>query len=166
MITITRITKSRYHLHTEMFLPRTPEQLFEFFSDVHNLERITPALLHFHVLAASPTPIQRDTIIDYKLRIHGIPVRWRSEINTWDPPRSFSDRQLRGPYKQWVHTHRFEPRDGGTLCIDDVDYTVPGGPLAPLIHKLLVARDVRAIFEYREHVLQELCRAWAATAAV
>lgn len=137
----------------EMFLPRTAEQLFEFFSDVHNLERITPALLHFHVLAASSTPIERGTIIDYKLRIHGISVQRRSEICTWNPPRTFSDRQVRGPYKQGVHAHRFEPCDGDTLCIDDVDCTVPGGPLAPLIQKFAVARSLHAIFGYRQRVL-------------
>jgi ligand-binding SRPBCC domain-containing protein len=156
MITITRLSAARYHLHAEMFLPRSPQELFEFFSDVNNLERITPALLNFHVLSSSTPSIERGTLIDYKLRIRGFPVRWRTEISTWDPPRSFSDRQLKGPYKQWIHTHLFEPRDGGTLCLDDVDYIVPGGPLAPLIHKLAVAPDVRAIFEYRQRVLNEL----------
>ena len=92
-------------------------------------------------------------IIEYKLRIHGIPLTWVSEIVEWDPPHRFTDKQIKGPYRLWIHEHRFTERDGETLAVDNVRYAVPGGALA---HKLLVEKDIKKIFDYREDKLKEL----------
>ncbi len=93
------------------------------------------------------------TLIDYKLRLRGIPVRWQTEITAWEPPVRFVDEQKRGPYQQWIHEHRFEEKDGGTLCHDHVRYAVLGGAI---VNKFLVRRDVETIFEFRRKKLLEL----------
>jgi len=137
------------------WLARSPKELFEFFGDAHKLESITPAILYFHVINPAPIDIKPGTLIHYKLKVRGIPLRWTTRIDTWDPPNSFSDLQLKGPYALWHHTHTFTPEAGGTRCDDHVEYRPPGGPLAPLINKLAVERDVKSIFEYRAKVLAE-----------
>ena len=125
-----------------------------FFSDAHNLERITPGFLKFRVLTPAPIELREGVVIDYALRVRGVPLRWRSEITVWDPPHRFVDRQVRGPYRRWVHEHRFVSLDGGgTLVEDRVEYAVPGGRL---VHALFVKRDVQAIFAYRTAVLREM----------
>jgi len=145
-----------YTLTMEQWLPVPIEQLFPFYADARNLERITPSLLRFRLLTPAPVEMAVGTRIDYALRIHGVPVRWTSEITEWNPPHSFRDEQLRGPYAMWRHTHSFAERDGGTLTTDRVDYAVPGGPLGPIVHRLAVRRDVLAIFRHRAQVLAAL----------
>ena len=93
------------------------------------------------------------TLIDYRIRLHGLPLRWRTEIREWNPPRQFVDVQLRGPYTLWYHTHTFEESHGGTLCIDRVRYRPRGGAL---IHRLFMRRDVERVFQYRQQRLREL----------
>jgi ligand-binding SRPBCC domain-containing protein len=129
------------------------EEIFSFFADARNLESITPPWLKFSILTSGEIKMEKGTLIDYRLRVHGIPVRWQSEITLWDPPNGFVDEQRRGPYKFWVHEHRFQVRDGGTVVGDFVKYAVPGGKL---IHKLFIERDVNKIFHYREKRLREL----------
>jgi hypothetical protein len=146
--TITRDGKD-WRLDMTQWLPLPPDELFTFFGDAHNLERITPDLLGFKVLTPAPIDMHAGTLIDYKLRVRGVPLRWRTRIEAWDPPHRFIDNQLRGPYQRWHHTHTFAPQDGGTRCTDVVRYRPPGGPLAPLINKLAVQRDVLAIFRHR-----------------
>lgn len=126
-----------------------PEEVFPFFGEVANLDRITPPWLRFRILPPVPEELRAGSRIEYALRIRGLPVRWTTEIRVWDPPRRFVDVQLRGPYLKWEHEHTFTPDGGGTLIEDRVVYRVPGGPLEPLIHRWLVARDVRRIFDYR-----------------
>ena len=92
-------------------------------------------------------------MIDYKLRLHGIPIRWQSEISIWEPPTRFVDRQTRGPYRLWHHEHSFVERDGGTLVIDHVNYRPPGGRL---VNRLFVVPDLRKIFGFRMQKLSEL----------
>lgn len=92
-------------------------------------------------------------MLDYRLRLHGIPLRWQSEIAVWKPPRRFVDRQTRGPYSLWVHEHTFTDRDSGTLVGDKVEYAVPGGAL---VQKFLVAPDLERIFQFRHRVIEEL----------
>ena len=151
---ITRDPARRsFRLKTELWLPVPREALFEFFADAFQLETITPPWMHFHVLTPRPIVIQQGTTIDYKLRIHGIPIRWQSVISVWEPPVRFVDEQVRGPYRFWRHEHRFAEQEGGTLVTDEVEYRVPGGRL---IHALLVAPDLRQIFTYRTRKLQEL----------
>lgn len=143
-------------LETDQWLPRPLFEVFPFFSNAFNLERITPPLLRFRVTTSPPIEMRKGTVIEYRLRVHGVPVRWTSEITEWDPPHGFVDEQRRGPYRLWHHEHRFEERDGGTLCSDIVRYAAPGGPL---VHKLLVERDVRKIFAFRSEVLSDIFQA-------
>lgn len=138
-------------LTAELWLPQPRDLVFTFFADARNLEAITPPLLHFEIVTPSPIFMRVGARIDYRLRLHGIPLRWQSEITAWDPPLRFVDEQRRGPYRQWIHTHEFEERDGGTLCRDHVVYAVPGGRI---INWLLVRRDVERIFTYRQTVLR------------
>ena len=136
-----------------------PEHVFPFFADAANLERITPPWLGFRVL--SPRVEMREgTLIEYRLRLHGVPVRWRTRIDLWDPPHRFVDRQLSGPYRLWHHTHTFEPDGaGGTLMRDVVRYALPLGPLGALAHRLLVRRDLARIFDFRHAEVPRLLTA-------
>jgi len=145
-----------WRLEMRQWLPRPVEQVFPFFSDAYNLEKLTPGLLRFEVLTPRPIEMKSGALIDYKLRVRGVPIRWRTRILAWDPPRGFVDTQLRGPYALWEHTHRFEPADNGTLCTDVVRYRPKGWVLAPVVNRLMVERDVKAIFAYRARKLDEL----------
>ena len=145
--TITRAPEiGGWKLTSTVTLPHSRDRIFEFFSNAHNLQEITPPWVHFHILTPAPSQIQQGALIDYRLRLQGIPVRWRTEICAWNPPYSFCDRQLRGPYLMWEHTHRFESVPEGTLMTDEVLYRVPGGAL---VHLLLVKRKLVQIFAYR-----------------
>jgi ligand-binding SRPBCC domain-containing protein len=137
----------------EVWLPKKPEEVFMFFSEAQNLQALTPDWLDFEVLTPRPIEMRPGALIDYRLRLHGFPIRWRTEITTWEPPHRFVDEQKRGPYRVWHHEHRFEPRDGGTLASDLVRYAAPGGKL---IDWLFVRRDVERIFAFRRKKLLEL----------
>src|SRR5262245_14681382 len=115
-----------YCLKTSIFLPRPAGELFEFFGDASKLESITPPSLHFKVTTPAPIQIREGAEIDYRLRLLGLPVKWRSRISVWDPPHRFVDEQLRGPYRRWHHEHLFEPSGEGTQVHDIVHYQVPG----------------------------------------
>ena len=146
-----------WRLEAVQILPRPVEEVWPFFTDAHNLEAITPPILNFNVLTPKPIDMKRGALIDYQLRIRGIPVKWRTEISLWEPGVRFMDRQLRGPYRWWEHEHRFEPtEDGGTRCLDAVDYHVAGWFLAPLANALLVQNDVEKIFRYRAEKLADI----------
>ena len=151
-ITIERRPEGGHRLRSELWLPRPTEEVFALFTDPGNLQELTPPWLRFKVLTPQPIEMREGVTIDYKLRVRMIPMRWRSEVMIWDPPHRFQDRQVRGPYRQWMHTHTFEERDGGTLVGDHVDYAVPGGRL---VNRLIVERDVRAIFAYRQRKMVE-----------
>lgn len=140
----------------EQLVPKPPEEVFRFFSDPANLGALTPAFVGFRLLAASTPTLRAETTLDYRLSLHGIPVRWRSVIAEWQPSRRFVDRQLKGPYRTWIHTHEFEPRAGGTLVRDLVRYALPFGPLGDAMAGRLVARDLGRIFAYRRARLREL----------
>ena len=117
------------------------------------LEKLTPPWLEFSVLTPAPITIEAGTIIDYRLKLHGIPIRWQSLISAWEPPLRFVDRQMRGPYRRWHHEHVFESVDGGTLCRDIVDYDVIGG--RP-VHALFVRPDLLKIFAFRHEKLRNM----------
>ncbi len=142
-----------YQLEAELRLPRPCTEVFPFFAEARNLEALTPPWLRFEVLTSPPIVMQSGTLIDYRLRLHGIPIRWRTRIEDWEPPFRFVDTQLRGPYRLWHHTHTFTPCDEGTLCRDVVRYRPFGGAL---IDRFFVRRDVRRIFEFRARRLREL----------
>lgn len=143
-------------LVNELWLPRPIGEVFAFFGDAYNLDVITPPWLGFQVLTPKPIELRAGTLLDYRLKWRGIPLKWRTEISVWEPPYRFVDQQLRGPYRQWIHDHRFEERDGGTWVRDQVDYAVPGWLLEPTLHRLLVGPDVQRIFAFRQAKMQEL----------
>lgn len=140
-------------LHTfrqEQILPADRAAVFSFFADARNLEAITPPWLRFEILTPGEIRMQVGTVIDYRLRLHGVPFCWRTEITAWEPAERFVDEQRRGPYRRWRHTHTFLDCAGGTLCRDEVEYAVPGGAL---VERFFVRRDVERIFAYRTSAL-------------
>jgi uncharacterized protein (TIGR01777 family) len=143
-------------LEFEQWVRRTPAEVFPFFCDPQNLEKLTPPFLHFRVLGMSTPEIGVGTRIDYRLSLHGLPVRWQSRVDAWEPDRRFVDSQTRGPYASWHHTHTFEPCDDGTVLRDQVRYEVPLGALGALIAGGRVARDVQEIFAFRRRKIAEL----------
>lgn len=145
-----------HELVFEQWVPRRPEEVFPFFADAHNLEKITPDFLRFRVRDVTPKELGAGTVIDYKLSLRGLPIRWRSVIESWEPGRGFVDRQTRGPYRTWHHTHEFEPARGGTIIRDRVRYEVPLGALGEIVAGGLVRRDVERIFEFRRDKVTEM----------
>lgn len=142
-----------YELSFEIPLPRTREEVFGFFSNAKNLEILTPPWLNFEILTPDPIDLKVGTLIDYRLRLRGIPIRWRSEITVWAPPFRFVDEQRKGPYKTWIHEHRFEEQAGSTIAIDHVQYDHFGGLL---VNRFFVARDLEKVFAYRRLKLLEI----------
>jgi ligand-binding SRPBCC domain-containing protein len=142
-------------LRTRMEIPLPIERVFAFFSAAENLERITPPELNFRIRTPAPVTLRRGALIDYRLSLFGVPFRWRTEITVWLPPFEFVDTQLRGPYRQWIHRHRFREQDGGTVIEDEVRYRLPV-PLLGEIARPLVRRQVARIFRYREERIREL----------
>ncbi|WP_437228054.1 SRPBCC family protein [Planctomicrobium sp. SH661] len=138
-------------LTTEQILPTSLPAAFDFFSHAGNLEAITPAWLNFRILTPEPIHMRQGTLIEYRIRLHGIPIHWRTEITSWNPPYSFVDTQLSGPYRKWIHTHTFDPHPDGVLARDHVVYDVWGGRA---VNFLVVQRDLRKIFEFREQQLR------------
>ena len=146
----------RYFLDREQFVPRPRSEVFAFFSDATNLERITPKFLGFKVTTPSPIDIQTGTLIDYKLSLFGIPFRWRTLIETFEPETKFVDRQLKGPYALWHHTHTFTDAPGGTMMHDHLEYAVPLGPLGRIAKAIFVKRTVEKIFDFRAETIAKL----------
>lgn len=142
-----------HRFETQVWLPQPRDLIFEFFANPNNLERLTPAWLHFEILTRPNREILRGTLLDYRLRIRGIPLRWQSEIVSWEPPSYFVDRQTRGPYSLWVHQHTFTEMNNGTLVGDRVEYAVPGGWI---VQRFLIAPDLERIFQHRHRVLKEI----------
>ena len=140
-------------LEREVLLPRSPAEIFPFFSRAENLDELTPPWLHFNILTELPIEMKEGTFIDYKLRIRMLPIRWRSKITAWEPPHRFVDEQVKGPYRRWVHEHAFIEHEKGTLARDRIEYAVLGGAI---INRLLVKRDIEKIFSYRHHRLKEI----------
>ncbi len=145
-----------YTLQRELCVPHPLPEVFDFFSRAENLERITPPWMRFRILTPLPIPMKRGTTIAYALRVRGIPLRWLTQIERWDPPYEFVDVQAKGPYELWHHTHRFSEVEGGTCIVDIVRYALPFGPLGRLVHRLQVARDLEQIFDYRARRVQSL----------
>lgn len=142
-----------YRLARSLVVPKPIDEVFEFFGDARNLERLTPGFLNFKILTPQPIVMRPGAMIDYRISLRGLPMRWRSEITEWNPPYSFVDEQRKGPYKNWVHRHTFAEEDGGTRVSDHVEYDVMGGAL---VQALFVKKDLERIFNYRLSVLGEL----------
>ena len=144
-------------LETDTWLARPIDEVFAFFGDAFNLQRITPRFLDFRIITPAPIVMGVGTLIDYRIKLRGVPIRWRTRIAAWEPSRRFVDEQLKGPYRVWIHEHTFESqsRDGvaGTLCRDRVQYDVPGGAL---VHRTLMRPDLERIFRYRQSAMQKI----------
>ena len=147
--------KAVYRLDTSLWLPRRRDEVFRFFADARNLERITPPFIAFRIVGAPPE-MRAGARIDYRIGLRGLRLTWQSEISVWDPPLRFVDEQRRGPYASWEHTHLFHEQDGGTAITDSVRYTLRGPRFAAgMINRLIVAPDLYRIFTYRHEALQE-----------
>ena len=152
-VTQTRQPDGSGLLESHCFLDYPIDEVFAFFQDAYNLQVLTPEFLRFEVLTPKPIEMKTGALIDYRIRLRGIPLKWRTEITDWNPPHSFVDQQLRGPYRQWHHTHEFVEQDGGTMCTDRVIYRVFGGSI---IQRLFVRNDVDRIFRYRHEMMHQL----------
>jgi ligand-binding SRPBCC domain-containing protein len=145
-------------LRREQRLEAPPEAVFPFFADARNLETITPPLLRFRLLTPEPIAMGVGTFLQYALRLHGVPVRWDTLIQEWEPPHRFVDVQVRGPYRLWHHTHELIAADGGaaTLMRDTVRYSIGFGALGEVARRALVVRDLEAIFAFRAETVPGL----------
>ena len=142
-----------FTLKREQFIRCHRTEVFAFFEKPENLERITPSSIGFEIMTPRPILMQTGTILDYTIRLLGIPVRWTTIITDHNPPHGFSDVALRSPYSFWHHTHTFVEADGGTVMIDEVRYALPLGIIGRLVHALWVKRQIRHIFDYRADVI-------------
>jgi ligand-binding SRPBCC domain-containing protein len=145
-----------FNIHRQLWVPHSRPSVFDFFSRAENLEQITPPWMRLRILTRAPIEMKQGATISYSLRVRGIPLRWLTEIESWNPPFEFIDVQAKGPYKFWRHRHRFSETEGGTSIVDMVAYALPLGPLGRLVHRLQVARDLSRIFEYRARRVQAL----------
>ena len=137
----------------EIQLPLPPEEIFPFFADAANLNEITPSWLDFRIVTPLPIDMREGTLIDYRLKVRGLPLKWRTLIKSWEPPYRFVDEQIGGPYRLWHHEHTFEESDGGTLARDRVRYATP---FDWLVHRWWVRPDVEGIFAHRTRRLREI----------
>ena len=143
-----------YQLRDHFQVQADGERTWDFFSRAENLPLITPPWLGFTITNVSQLQIQADSTLDYTLRWMGLPVKWRTKIIDWSPPRQFIDLQIRGPYTLWHHQHRFTPaEDGGTICEDRVIYRLPGPLVGRVIHALIVKKQLLEIFNFRRQVI-------------
>ena len=153
-ITIEPHPEEGFLLTTEMTIERPLEVVFDFFSSAENLQQITPESLQFRILTPAPIEMKQGALIDYRIKLHGIPIKWRTEIESWEPPYRFTDQQLRGPYKRWFHEHTFEAIGPTTTLAKDRVHYIPR--FGSLVHKFFVKPDLLKIFTYRQETLAEI----------
>lgn len=145
-------------LEREQFFPLPIDEVWAPFATAENLEALTPPWLYFQIVTPLPIEMREGALIEYKLRFHGVPVRWRTEIEVWDPPHRFVDMALKSPFALWHHTHTFEEVEGGTMARDRVRYRVGFGPFGEIAHAALVGRDLERIFDYRREAISGLIK--------
>jgi ligand-binding SRPBCC domain-containing protein len=145
-----------HRLEREQYVEQPLHEVFAFFAEARNLQRITPPWLSFEVLTPEPIAMRAGTRIDYRLRLHTLPMRWTSRIEEWEPGHQFVDRQVRGPYALWHHRHTFAADGRGTVVRDEVHYGIPFGVLGTIAHSLVVRRDLSRVFAYRHQAVPRL----------
>lgn len=150
------MSSRRWKLEQVQVVPRPRSEVFEFFADAHNLERITPDLLAFRILTPRPIEMGQGALIDYRLKLYGIPMSWKTRIELWEPDDRFVDMQLKGPYRYWHHLHEFEDVDLGTRMRDVVHYELPFGPFGSIARSLFVRRSLERIFGHRRQAIAEI----------
>lgn len=139
-----------YKLVKSQFIEKPINEVFSFFEKPENLQEITPPYLNFKIITPSPIKMEVGQVISYKIKLRGIPIKWNSLISSYDPPNSFIDQQIKGPYAIWHHTHRFKEQDGGTLIEDEVKYAIPFSILGRILNYIFIKNDLKKIFLYRE----------------
>jgi len=153
-----------YVLEQSQLIPASPDEVFAFFSDPGNLARITPPWLRFRIHGERPD-LRAGSRIEYRIVWTLFTLRWVTRIASWSPPASFVDAQEKGPYRKWIHTHRFTPSSGGVLMEDRVEYELPFGALGRLVHALRVRRQLEEIFDFRRRAIEEIFPARSRTAS-
>ena len=157
MRTVSILSETQHTtLRCEQWVPRPLEEVFAFFADAANLERITPPFLRFSVHSMSTPTIQQGTEITYRLRLHGLPISWTSRIAEWEPPYRFTDVQIRGPFRLWHHRHEFTGEQQGTRIRDTVHCRAPGAWLQRTLRLSWIEKDLEQIFSYRQQIIESL----------
>lgn len=146
----------KYILKKEQFINKPLKEVFSFFEKPENLSEITPKNLGFQILNSIPIKMEKNALINYKIKILGIPLYWTTKITDYNPPLSFTDEQLKGPYSLWRHTHVFVECNGGTLMTDEVLYSIPYGIFGEIAHKIYVKKELENIFKFREKVISNI----------
>ena len=146
-----------YHFDRTQILHLPLAQAFAFFADPRHLEAITPGFVHFKFLRDPPPILQAGSVVDYRIRMFGVPVRWQARIEVWEPPHRFVDAQVRGAFASWHHTHLFEDAgDGRTRMREQIEFAMPMGVLGRIAYRLFVARTLERIFDLRAERLSAL----------
>jgi hypothetical protein len=145
-----------HQLKRELLINKPIHEVFSFFEKAENLEKITPDILKFKIITPLPIEMKKGSLIDYQIKLSGIPMKWRTLIDIYEPPFKFRDIQLKGPYKKWEHLHEFIEKGNQTLMIDTVDYELPFGFIGDLVHKIKVKKQLKDIFDHRNKVIPEL----------
>lgn len=147
---------AEYILERRQIIERPREEVFDFFADAGNLEKITPPELNFKITTPQPIDIKKGALIDYQLKLRGLPLTWKTEITLWNPPFEFVDTALKSPYKQWIHSHQFTiGEQNETIMEDMVRYRLPFEPLGNIAH-FIVGRELNYIFDYRYKIIEEI----------
>jgi len=145
-----------YSLKRKQFIKLPIEKVFDFFSKPENLEKITPSSLSFKIITPIPIDMSKGALIDYTIKLFFYPVHWRTIISDYNPPYSFIDQQIKGPYKFWHHSHEFKEVNDGVEIIDNVKYSVPFGVVGRLAHKIWIRNELNKIFDYRMKIINDL----------
>ena len=144
-----------YTFYNEQFVPSDMDTVFEFFSRPENLEKITPSSMGFNIITPSPIKMKEGAIIDYTVKIMGVPMRWRTMITSYKKNEYFVDEQLKGPYSYWHHRHSFKEVEGGVLIIDEITYALPIQAFRKIVHPVLIKPQIEQIFNFRFKTIQD-----------
>lgn len=147
---------TKHTLSSSHHIPADIDRVWDFFSRAQNLGRVTPRSVGFDIHTPDPKT-ESGAVIDYTVRpLFGIPTGWRTRIESVDAPHQFLDVQEKGPYKSWVHEHRFTEVDGGVRVDDRVEYEMPFGPLGSLAHRMAVEKQLQYVFDFRATAIDNI----------